>query len=237
MDEIVRPGAETGASGRSFEFREEWYPVSVSLSSPFPTGTVHPDPRIAANPGFCADCGVLGKTAYRLRAAVKSGGIRRIGEKTRDKLGFISRKVLSFGEPGTLVGGPHMPKSEKRYPFSGSPPKLCTFRRGAWRLYAREFLYICLLYTSGEIEAQVPEGLPHREVGDEHAGDDHRQRGVHAREEAEGVEQEPGQADLQKVEQNAERRAERAGRKQDLLPTDPAVPPQEQDVYKRQESG
>ena len=142
MDEIVRPGAETGASGRSFEFREEWYPVSVSLSSPFPTGTVHPDPRIAANPGFCADCGVLGNTAYRLRAAVKSGGIRRIGEKTRDKLGFISRKVLSFGEPGTLVGGPHMPKSEKRYPFSGSPPKLCTFRRGAWRLYAREFLYI-----------------------------------------------------------------------------------------------
>lgn len=142
MDEIVRPGAETGASGRSFEFREEWYPVSVSLSSPFPTGTVHPDPRIAANPGFCADCGVLGKTAYRLRAAVKSGGIRRIGEKTRDKHGFISRKVLSFGEPGTFVGGPHMPKSEKRYPFSGSPPKLRTFPRGARRLYAREFLYI-----------------------------------------------------------------------------------------------
>lgn len=142
MDEIIRPGAETGASGRSFGIREEWYPVSVSLPSPSPTGTVRPDPRIAVNPGFCADCRVSGKTAYHFRAAVKSGGIRRIGEKTRDKHGFISRKVPSFGEPGTLVSGPHSPKSPKRYPFSGSPPKLRTFRRVARRLYAREFLYI-----------------------------------------------------------------------------------------------
>ena len=50
--------------------------------------------------------------------------------------------VPSFGEPGTLVSGPHSPKSPKRYPFSGSLPKLRTFRRVARRLYAREFLYI-----------------------------------------------------------------------------------------------
>lgn len=142
MDEIVRPDAKSGASRRSFEIREGWYPVSVSLPSPSPTGTVHPDPRIAANPGFCADCGVLGKTAYRLRAAVKSGGIRRIGEKTRDKHGFISRKVLSFGEPAPLWAAHTCQSPKNGTRFSGSPPKLRTFPRGARRLYAREFLYI-----------------------------------------------------------------------------------------------
>lgn len=140
-DEIVRPGRKIRSIRRSFEIREGWYPVSVSLPSPSPTGTVHPGPRIAANPGFCADCGVLGKTAYRLRAAVKSGGIRRIGEKTRDKHGFISRKVLSFGEPGPLWAAHTMPKSENGTRFRGVP-KLRTFPRGARRLYAREFLYI-----------------------------------------------------------------------------------------------
>lgn len=90
---------------------------------PFPNRDGPSGPADCRKPGILRGLRGFGENAYHFRASVKSGGIRRIGEKTRDKHGFISRGRYSVSVSRHPCGRPTHAKVRKTVPVFGESPK------------------------------------------------------------------------------------------------------------------